>query len=181
MGYVNYWHWKTPIADADKFAEWSGDIQYLLDELSMPDRELPPYAYRGGPNACQGGGYTPIFYRTHISGPSGRGKPVITPTTVAFNGNASLGEDCEPFVIMLRDLKTPKPLGSCKTRAEPYDLLVICALVRLAHYFPEVFLSSDGGEHPIQLAVQICREVFGDNRLPRVDDYWQDEEDSPPG
>jgi hypothetical protein len=43
----------------------------------------------------------PMFYRTHISGPSGRGEAVITPTKVAFNGNASLGEACEPFVIML--------------------------------------------------------------------------------
>jgi hypothetical protein len=177
MGYVNYWHWKTTIADADKFAEWSSDIHYLLDELSMPERELPPYAYEHWPYQ---GRYAPVPYRTHIRGPSGRGEPVLTTRRVAFNGNASLGEDCESFVITVRDLKTPKPLGSCKTRAEPYDLLVICALARLAHYFPEVFVLSDGGEHPIQVAVQICREVFGDNRLPRVD-YWQDEEDSLPG
>lgn len=176
MSYVNYWRWKTPIADADTFAEWSGDIHYLLDELSIPERELPAYAY--GPIPLKGG-YTPVFYRTHIRGPSGRGEAVITPTKVAFNGNANLGEACEPFIITLRDLKTANPFASCKTRAEPYDLLVICALVRLAHYFPEVLIASDGGEQAIQMAVGICREVFGDTRLPVVD-YWQDEEENLP-
>jgi hypothetical protein len=176
MAYVNYWRWKTPIADADTFAEWSSDIQYLLDELSMPERELPAYAYGGGPNAYQRR-YTPVFYRTHISGPSGRGEAVITPTKVAFNGNASLGEACEPFIVTLGDLKTANPFASCKTRAEPYDLLVICALVRLAHYFPEVLIASDGEEHTLSMAVRICREVFGDTRLPVVG-HWQDEEES---
>jgi len=173
MSYVNSWRWKTPMADADTFAEWSSDIHSLLDELSIPERELPAYAYGGGPIPIKGG-YTPIFYRTHISGPSGRGEAVITPTKVAFNGNASLGEACEPFIITLRDLKTANPFASCKTGAEPYDLLVICALVRLAHYFPEVLIASDGEEHTIPMAVQICREVFGDNKFPVVD-HWQDE------
>jgi hypothetical protein len=169
MSYVNYWRWEKPIADADKFAEWSSDVQYLLDELSTPGRELPPYAYGGGPYTYRGE-YTPVFYRTHICGPSGRGEPVITPTKVAFNGNATLEEDCEPFTIKLRHLEAPNPHASCKTRAEPYDLLVICALVRLAHYFPEARIYSDGEEPMIQMAVRICREVFGDNILPVMDE-----------
>ena len=178
MGYSNSWRWKIPIADADRFAEWSSDVRYLLDELSTPDRKLPRYAYGGGPSAYRGG-YPPVFYRTHISGPAGRGEPVMTPTKVAFNGNASLEEDGEPFIITLRDLKASNPFASCKTRAEPYDLLVICALVRLVHYFPDVRISSDGEEKTLQMAVRICREVFGDNVLPVLDDLQGEEESIP--
>ena len=120
----------------------------------------------------------PLCSIAHTLGvPSGRGEPVITPTKVAFNGNASLEEDCEPFIITPRDLKAPNPFASCKTRMEPYDLLVICALVRLVHYFPDVRIFSDGEESAIQMAVQICREVFGDTVLPILDDL-QDEEGS---
>ncbi len=174
MGYANSWRWKIPIADADTFAEWSSDVRYLLDELSAPDRELPLYAYGGGPSA---GEYPPVFYRTHIRGPTGRGEPVMTPTKVAFNGNGRLGEDGEPFIITLRDLKAPNPFASCKTKAEPYDLLVICALVRLVHYFPAVRIHCDGEEKTLHMAVRLCREILGDNVLPVLDDL-QDEEES---
>jgi hypothetical protein len=168
MGYTNYWRWKIPLGDANKFAEWSSDVQHLLDELSTTDRELPVYVYQGG--------YKPLVYRSLIRGPSGRGEPVITSKRVAFNGDASTGQDCEPFSIKLTDLEHSNPFASCKTEMHAYDLLVICALVRLAHYFPDIRISSDGEEKALQMGVQLCREVFGNNALVPLDNLEDEEE-----
>jgi hypothetical protein len=51
--------------------------------------------------------------------------------------------------------------------------LVVCALVRLASYFPTICLFSDGGKAPVERGVKICQQVFGDAAFPR----WCPEED----
>jgi hypothetical protein len=42
-----------------------------------------------------------------IRGPDGTGEPRFTPTIVAFNGNASVGESVEAFMITFDDLRVP--------------------------------------------------------------------------
>jgi hypothetical protein len=44
---------------------------------------------------------------------------------------------------------------------QPYDLLVTAALVRLASYFPEIRVSSDGGIAGLQLGTRLCCDIFG--------------------
>lgn len=161
MSYTNYWHWTNPIADADKFAMWSRDVQHLLDYFTTSERELSSGMNFFGQK---------IQEREYpaICGPSGKGSPIMTPEIVAFNGNASQGLDYEGFVIRFIHLQEPLPDAGCKTNLEPYDKLVLCALVRLTHYFPDVILWSDGEEAAIRRGLHVCRDVFGENKQPRL-------------
>lgn len=88
-------------------------------------------------------------------------------TQVAFNGNASTGEDYVPFVLSLTDLEQAPFWCDCKTGWEPYANLVICALVRFIQYFPEAALWNDEAEKPISKAIAFCKYLFGENRSPR--------------
>ncbi|HZR43724.1 MAG TPA: hypothetical protein VFB12_26665, partial [Ktedonobacteraceae bacterium] len=65
--------------------------------------------------------------------------------------------------------------NSCKTMKLSYDLLVVCALVRLAHYFPTICVYSDGGKYAVERAVKICQQVFADTSFPRW--CYEDDED----
>ena len=159
MGYTNSWSWNTPLADASKFAAWSRDVRQLIDYLTTPGRELPGYIYQFDPPDRANRPY-------NICGPDGTGEPEITSTVVAFNGDASLEDAYEPFIIRLQDLETPTPYGGCKTALNPHDLLVISSLVRFAHYFPDTRLWSDGEEEAIAMGLTICRKVFDENRTP---------------
>jgi len=111
-----------------------------------------------------------------VRGPDGIGPPIITPRKVAFNGDLSTDKACEPFIITLEDLEAPHYHPGCKTLRKPYDFLVICALVRLVHYFPAVRVDSDGGEEPFTIGNTICREVFGDNTF-HLAAFWDDEDE----
>ena len=159
MGYTNYWSWNTPIADESKFAAWSRDVRQLIDYLTTPGRALPGYIYEFDPPHRANRPY-------NICGPDGRDEPEITSTVVAFNGDASLEDDYESFIIMLQDLETPNTFAFCKTAMNPYDLLVISSLVRFAHYFPATRLGSDGEEEAITMGLTICRKVFDENSMP---------------
>jgi hypothetical protein len=159
MGYTNYWSWNTPIADESKFAAWSRDVGHLIDYLTTLGRELPGYIYQFDPPDRAKRPYT-------ICGPDGCGEPEMTATVVAFNGDASVEDDHEPFIIMLHDLETPNTFAFCKTVMNPYDLLVISSLVRFAHYFPATRLWSDGEEEAITMGLTICRKVFDETRMP---------------
>lgn len=161
MGYTNYWHWDAPIADADTFAAWSKDVRQLLEYLTEPGKEFPDHLRFFGQEIQNS--KDPIF-----CGPDGTGDPIITSEVVAFNGNASLEQDYEAFVIGFTDLQEPLPFAFCKTAAKPYDILVICSLVRLSHYFQDVVLWSDGEEQAIDLGVKVCRDVFGENKYPQL-------------
>lgn len=156
MGYTNYWSWTIPIADASKCAAWSRDVGQLIEYLTTPGRALPGYIYQFDPPDRANRPY-------NICGPDGTGEPEITSTVVAFNGDASLEDDYEAFIIRLQDLETPTTLAFCKTALNPYDLLVIGSLVRFAHYFPATRLWSDGEEEAIAMGLAICRKVLGEN------------------
>lgn len=60
------------------------------------------------------------------------------------------------FLITVHDLEAPK-LDGCKTNKGSYDLLVVCALVRLAHHFPTIRVFSDGGKAAVERGVKICQ------------------------
>jgi hypothetical protein len=95
MGYTNYWRWATAITDADKFAAWSKDVEHLLEYLTTPGRAFPDYIRYFSRRIQNSEG--PIF-----CGPDGKGHPIITSEIVAFNGNASLGQDEEAIETGLR-------------------------------------------------------------------------------
>lgn len=80
---------------------------------------------------------------------------------MAFNGDEETGNATEPFIIELSDLYQTKFFACCKTGHDPYDLLVIAALVHFAHYFPTVALWSDGEESDLDAGAKLCRKAFG--------------------
>ena len=113
--------------------------------------------------------FTPLLFR----GPDGTGEPIFTPTEVAFNGDSDSEDDLEPFRIAFHHLQAPRHWG-CKTNRRSYDILVRCAIVRFAHYFPAIRFSSDGGKSVLKIPVAICRYVFeDDNAFP----HWMHDDD----
>ncbi len=182
MSYTQYWEWETSIADASRFAAWSRDVEHLRTYLATPGTLLPPE----GPRVLLS---IPIygFWLLQIvdkspepepsppliiRGPDGTGEPLFTPTQVAFNGDASADDSLESFLITVHDLEAPN-LDGCQTNKGSYDLLVVCALVRLAHHFTTIRVFSDGGKAAVERGVKICQQVFGDAAFPR----WGGEED----
>jgi hypothetical protein len=168
VGYNQDWKWKTAIADANRFAAWSCDIAHLQTYMTTPGKLLPwevdvwlirmesgqfellPQPPTHGKHgkilkarmlASEPQPFPPVIIR----GPDGFGEPIITPTEVIFNGDESANDACEPFQITFGHLQIPHE-GSCKTNQCSYDILVRCALVRLAYYFPVVRVYSDGGK-----------------------------------
>lgn len=180
MGYTHYWQWKLPIAnseaDVERFAQWSRDVKILLEHY--PDLQ-PHWAFLN---------YFPLpeTWNITVRGPSGYGEPIFNDEQVAFNGDEATGNATEPFVIELSDLYEAKNFQFCKTSHDPYDLLVIAALVRFAHYFPTVALWSDGEESGLDAGAKLCRKAFGVGVNPltvpayreyieSVMDSWEDE------
>lgn len=69
---------------------------------------------------------------------------------------------CQGYLKSFFDLQNPQFFAFCKTGRQPYDLLVISALVRFAHYFPDARLVSDGGNEAINEGVKLCQGLFGE-------------------
>ncbi len=155
MGYTHYWQWQSPLAnteaDIEKFAQWSRDVKTLLEHY--PDLQ-PHWAFL---NVFP----LPETWDITVRGPSGDGEPIFHDEQVAFNGDEETGNATEPFSIALSDLSQTNFFAFCKTGHAPYDLLVIAALVRFAHYFPKVALWSDGEESGLDGGAKLCRKAFG--------------------
>src|SRR5581483_9768581 len=100
----------------------------------------------------------------------GTGEPIFTPDFIDFNGNASTREACEDFCLALEHLEQAPFWRSCKTGSAPYANLVICALVRFIHHFPEATIWNDEGEKPLARTVAFCTSIFGENRSPQPRD-----------
>jgi hypothetical protein len=177
-------HWEKPIeaaSKAEKFAAWSRDVQDLLAYLIAPEHPIPSFfAF----DSC---------YRVEVKedgsrflvqidpppreenwlvgcGAEGKGEPIFTPTYVVFNGDASRGKDYEDFALSLEALDQAPNWCHCKTAMNPYTNLVICAVVRFVHYFPEATIYQDEDEKPVAKAAAFCKHIFGDNQSPRPSD-----------
>ncbi len=160
MGYTHYWNWEEPVANAERFVQWSKDVQRLLEE------------YPSEPNRWVFEGKFPSpehWSEKKICGMEGTGEPVVSSTEVAFNGDAHFGNDDEPFALNLKMLGEPNGFCWCKTGYSPYDLMVTAALVRLHHYFPAINISSDGEFSGFEAGTAFCRRVFGEATNP-IDD-----------
>lgn len=71
----------------------------------------------------------------------GNGDPIITPTSVCFNGWAENDEDYETFSLNVNDTEW----NFCKTARQPYDIAVCLCLLCFKKVFGDEFsYSSDG-------------------------------------
>ena len=185
MGFSLYWKWRKLLPDAENFAAWSCDVEHLLTYLTAPEycntipamfsfqRTFTVKKKEDGslsivdidPAPCEENGLV-------ICGPDGIGEPIFTVTQVAFNRDASTRENCQGFSLSLEDLRQAPFWHACKTGPSPYAVLVLCALARFIHYFPDAAIFNDEGEEPITKAVALCCRAFGENRSPQP--WFQD-------
>lgn len=164
MGYTHSWGWADTIQHAEQFPLWSADVARLL---AVYKENPPPNPWREEP-----------WFRIHpnlfghwdtaICGPYGFAEPIIRPDFVAFNGNRATENECESFQMDAQALKW-RYFGSCKTRGNPYDLLVTAALIRFKYYFPEIAIHCGGGVEGLDDAARLCRIAFGQGRNPLRD------------
>ncbi len=164
MGYTHSWGWADAMPNVEQFPRWSADIPRLLacykeNPPANPWQDEPWFKVRPG-----------LFgqWDTTICGPYGFGTPIIRPDFVAFNGNRETENDCESFLFDAKALQWCHFL-SCKTRGNPYDLLVTAALIRFKHYFPQIAIYCGGGVEGLDDAARLCRKAFGEGRNPLRD------------
>jgi hypothetical protein len=107
----------------------------------------------------------PIFKRMGIAlvdPQSRKAKPALTPHLVHFNGKPGV----EDFFIeaMFTDRMTPsgKCFAFCKTREQPYDFAVMCALLIFEHHLRETIkICSDGDLSHWIPAINAVQEHLG--------------------
>lgn len=148
---VTYAHqWDRPARlDDDRWARISNDIALALQLFRATSREP----------AWREVGVEPVM----LCGPDGAGEPVVGPTRIAFNGDASRHGAGEPFLFP-QDATGPTGAGrvhaSCDTALLPYDICVCTALlIAKFHLEDALVLRSDGSVD--ELGWPVAREVAG--------------------
>lgn len=138
MGYTHYWTKPALTGEA------------LLEIGEVVTRMIK--AIEGKPVNTAGG-----FHKEplQVCGGDGTGKPVISETEIALNGNGP-ELDHETFAIRLapdRDF--------CKTARKPYDIIVVGALAYCAHKHG-FSVSSDGDPADWEGGVELVNQVAGE-------------------
>jgi hypothetical protein len=102
-----------------------------------------------------------------LRGPDGTGDPVVAPTRVAFNGDASRNGAADPFLFP-QDARAEgdsatldgRVRAGCDTALLPYDLAVCASLLIAKYHLGDAFvLHSDGKVE--ELGWPLAREVAG--------------------
>jgi hypothetical protein len=143
MGYTHYWKIKPqPITDAEvekirrRFRSASSTIKRFAKFVKVQDL----FEVRGG---------------------LGHGKPIINESEVWLNGDANNDLSCETFAIHWDDFIENKS-EFCKTRRNPYDLIVCFALLAFKEAFKKEFtFFSDGGLEDWEEAFRIYEQFTG--------------------
>lgn len=102
-----------------------------------------------------------------LRGPDGTGDPLVAPTRVAFNGDASRNGAADPFIFAqdaraegVAQLSDGRVRARCDTALLPYDLAVCASLLIAKYHLGDAFqLRSDGKVE--ELGWPLAREVAG--------------------
>jgi hypothetical protein len=80
-----------------------------------------------------------------VKGGNGKGRPIVDNLAILFNGDASKGEDNEPFALSRMGMG----FQFCKTERKPYDRYVKAVLVLANFYAPGALtVTCDGDNEP---------------------------------
>lgn len=136
MGYTHYWY-RPPEMDPEIFSAWSSDV-----------RKIVMAARQGGLVIVDGVGENP--------------DPSITAEEVYLNGEPAY----ETFNIDRVDnggrAAKDEAFGFCKTGRQPYDIVVVAALIALKARFGEaVKVSSDGDRQEWEAGIALADKVLG--------------------
>ncbi|MGD9689146.1 MAG: hypothetical protein AB7K52_00655 [Phycisphaerales bacterium] len=157
MGLTRFWY-RPPSLDADTFGEWAADCRAIIATASLPAGFRPTLD-----NIVPRG-------RIIVRGPEGKGDPVVTDGTIALNGDASAGQEHEPFQVerdtTLRPHRRLDDAGRifeyCKTAGKPYDAVVDACLIALRKRFGSlVSVEEDAEAKPLVAGKQLYAEAFG--------------------
>ena len=143
MGYTHYWRFSKVVKNIDKSEEKFATAVNLFKKKL---KELPKDI-----RMCNG---------------NGKGKPIITPTDVVFNGSAKNGEDYDTFYIGLDYDESDSKFNFCKTNRLPYDVAVCLALLCFKYAYGIDFRYFSDGERTDEgwaLAHQILSKFTPDS------------------
>lgn len=159
MGLTRYWY-RPPSLDSDAFSAWSADCRAILDKASMPA------GFRSGESHS---------LRANVSvtlrGPDGHGEPVVTDSSIALNGDASVGQEYEPFQVERvarqtghRSDESGRLFEYCKTNGKPYDAVVDACLIAFERRFGSaVKVEADAAARALDAGKQLYAAAVGNS------------------
>jgi hypothetical protein len=150
MGYTHYWK-RYGEHDETKWKKFTDDVKHLLGIID----EVPFFLEK----------------RILLAGETDDTPPVVTEDEVIINGKRP--NDCEHFFIQKETRKIDPEskkyfmdsdvddFSFCKTRCEPYDLVVVAVLCLYKYHFGNsVEISSDGDERDLEEGINLVNKVF---------------------
>ena len=181
MGYSHYWYqaesydpilWEKVITDFNTILDLE-DFRRLTRDLVI-DKEI--IFFNGSPESCE----TFCLYGKMSGSELARAKKLND----AWDGAVEVRGSCYSWCTEIHETRTPiEPdpvkksdhpyFGSCKTRALPYDLVVMCCLIIAKSHLGNSFdARSDGDVVEWQQAREICEKHLGIKSLIKNGDLY---------
>lgn len=144
MSTTYYWYRPREL-DREAFEAWAADCRRIIEAAAI------------GPDS------QPI----RVRGEDGAGEPHISGDLIAFNGDASVGADCEPFTVsrlMKKEFRdrtddNGRIFRFCKVAGRPYEKVVAACLVAFEQRFgPTVLVEADASA---SAGLAAGREIVG--------------------
>lgn len=143
MGYCHYWG-RPAVLSRELFRAFAAECHQLRAALGMPKLWF--------------------FGGVKIGGALGYGKPIFSAETICFNGRPP-GETMLIHRIFHHQERETGDDGLywdfVKTNQAPYDQLVVAVLLSFKYFFPEVALSSDGGQDDWAAGMALYTQTTG--------------------
>lgn len=158
MGLTRYWY-RPPALDGESFQGWAADCRRIVESASLPAGFRPKAENGAVPTG-----------KILVRGPDGHGEPVISDRSVALNGDASAGQEHEPFQVekdaAVRQGRRLDEAGRifeyCKTNGKPYDAIVDACLLAMQRRFGSLIkVEADSEASRSDAGKKIYAALFG--------------------
>lgn len=203
MGYTHYHYYKNPVVELAKLMDKKADIHRNTNswmEAKLALEKLPTHdslvkkiekqikAFKEIKSDLEH--VLPCLQKDKgfkLRGGNGEGEPLITDTTINFNGDASSGNSFETFHVNIFEHTTfyrfndldekGEMFGFCKTARRPYDIAVCVSLMVIKHHLGSGFrISSDGGFEEWSEAIEYYEYYFKRKAPKQLVNYLKKEE-----
>lgn len=135
----SHYMYRPPVLDAETFAAFVADAEKLLRDARA---------------------------EVYLAGEDGTGKPELDDYRIAFNGDGSVGLDCEPLVIEQTFTGRRRPgeqecFSFVKTNGKPYDVAVVAVLYNFIYHFPACKFLTDSEQAELKPGFDLFFRVCG--------------------